>query len=152
MGHPDKFEQLHQDLRTRSNEEHPSYAANYKFVEVEKAKQLLAEAGYKDGEGFPTLKLYNSGKESQALRVGLEIQKELRTSLNINVEIVSVSFAEKIAAEAKGEAHMSIAAWLSDFPTPDNFLSIAYGATVPSSMEESSYPNASRYTNKEFDK
>jgi peptide/nickel transport system substrate-binding protein len=119
---------------------------------VEKAKQLLAEAGYKNGEGFPTLKLYNAGKESQALRVGLEIQKEFRTSLNINVEIVSVSFAEKIAAEAKGEAHMSIAAWLADFPTPDNFLSIAYGATVPSSIEESSYPNASRYTNKEFDK
>ncbi|MCB9500276.1 MAG: ABC transporter substrate-binding protein, partial [Erysipelotrichaceae bacterium] len=41
---------------------------------IEKAQQLLAEAGYKNGEGFPTLKLYNSGKESQALRVGLEIQ------------------------------------------------------------------------------
>lgn len=119
---------------------------------IEKAQQLLAEAGYKNGEGFPTLKLYNSGKESQALRVGLEIQKEFRTSLNINVEIVSVSFAEKLEAENKGQAHMSIAAWLSDYPTPDNFLSIAYGATVPSSMQESSYPNASRYINKEFDK
>tara|TARA_R110001592_G_scaffold106824_2_gene299434 strand:- start:5851 stop:7599 length:1749 start_codon:yes stop_codon:yes gene_type:complete len=119
---------------------------------VEKAKQLLTEAGYKNGEGFPTLKLYNSGKESQALRVGLEIQKEFRTSLNINVEIVSVSFAEKMKAEAKGDAHMSVAAWLADFPTPDNFLSITYGATVPSSMEESSFPNGSRYVNKEFDK
>ena len=119
---------------------------------VEKAKQLLADAGYKNGEGFPTLKLYNSGKESQALRVGLEIQKEFRTSLNINVEIVSVSFAEKMQAEANGEAHMSIAAWLADFPTPDNFLSITYGATVPSSMEENSFPNGSRYINKEFDK
>ncbi len=118
---------------------------------VEKAKQLLSEAGFANGENFPTLKLFNSG-ENQSLRVALEIQKELRAALNINIEIVSVDFGEKLKAESEGRADMSIAAWLADYPTPDNFLSITYGAFVPSSLTESSYPNSSRYVNKEYDK
>jgi len=117
----------------------------------DKAKQLLAESGYKNGEGFPTLKLFNSG-ENQSLRVALEIQKELRSALNINIEIASVSFGEKLKAESEGRVHMSVAAWLADYPSPDNFLTITYGATVPKSLEEVSYPNSSRYVSKEFDK
>lgn len=118
---------------------------------VEKAKQLLSEAGFANGENFPTLKLFNSG-ENQSLRVALEIQKELRAALNINIEIVSVDFGEKLKAESEGRADLSIAAWLADYPTPDNFLSITYGSFVPSSLTESSYPNSSRYVNKEYDK
>ena len=135
----------------------PPAIKNYDYESVigleynqEKAKQLLAEAGYKNGDGFPILKLYNSG-ENQSLRVALEIQKELRAVLNINIEIVSVSFGEKLKAESNGSIDMSIAAWLADYPTPDNFLTITYGATVPKSLEETSYPNSSRYVNKEFD-
>ena len=76
----------------------------------------------------------------------------MRAALNINIEIVSVDFGEKLKAESEGRADMSIAAWLADYPTPDNFLSISYGGFVPSSLTESSYPNSSRYVNKEYDK
>lgn len=118
---------------------------------VEKAKQLLSEAGFTNGENFPTLKLFNSG-ENQTLRVALEIQKELRSDLNINLEIVSVSFGDLLKAASEGRSDMSIGAWLADYPTPDNFLTITYGASVPKSLDENSYPNSSRYVNKEFDK
>lgn len=118
---------------------------------VDKAKKLLAEAGYKNGDGLPLIKFYIGGDENQLLRVALEIQKQLLTELNINTEIVTVTFAEKLALDQMGQGSMGISAWLADFPTVDNFLNIGYGGYVPASLEISSFPNSSRFQNSEFD-
>lgn len=118
---------------------------------IEKAKKVLAESGYKNGEGLPLIKFYVSGNDNQYLRVALEIQKELLTELNVNTEIVSVSFAEKLEMEKTGQGSMAISAWLADYPTPDNFLNIGYGGNVPSLLTEPSFINSSRFTNKDFD-
>jgi peptide/nickel transport system substrate-binding protein len=42
-------------------------------------------------------------------------------------------------------------AWIADFPSPENFLMICYGANVPESSKEPSYPNTMRYVNPTFD-
>ena len=44
------------------------------------------------------------------------------------------------------------AAWIADFPSPENFLWILYGATVPADLSLPSYPNTPRYKSAEFDK
>ncbi len=118
---------------------------------IEKAKKTLAEAGYKNGEGLPLIKFYISGNDNQNLRVALEIQKQLLTELNINTEIVTVSFAEKLEMDKTGHGSMGISAWLADYPTPDNFLNIGYGGYVPELLTEPSFPNSARFSNKEFD-
>ena len=118
---------------------------------VDKAKRVLAEAGYKDGKGLPLIKFYISGNDNQNLRVALEIQKQLLTELNVNTEIVTVTFAEKLERDKTGHGSMGISAWLADYPTPDNFLNIGYGGYVPASLSDPSFPNSARFNNNEFD-
>lgn len=118
---------------------------------IDKAKKMLADAGFKNGEGLPLIKFYISGNENQTLRVALEIQKQLLTEINVNTEIVTVTFAEKLALDKMAHGSMGISAWLADYPTPDNFLNIGYGGYVPSSLTEPSFPNASRFVNSEYD-
>lgn len=118
---------------------------------IEKAKKMLADAGYKNGEGLPIIKFYISGNDNQMLRVALEIQKQLLTQINVNTEIITVTFAEKLALYSSGEGSMGLSAWLTDYPTPDNFLNIGYGGYIPLKSNEPSFPNTSRFYNKDFD-
>ncbi len=136
----------------------PSAIKNYDFssvvgqeYDVNKAKKLLAEAGYPNGKGFPTLK-FATGQGNTSIRVGLEIQKQLMRNLNINVEISSLQLIDIMEMNSRSELNMSLNGWLGEFPDPLTFLSLFYGANLPSSNEENSYPNESRYRNAEFDK
>ena len=42
-------------------------------------------------------------------------------------------------------------AWVADFPSPESFLSLFLGDCVPADIEESSFPNTSRYQNSTYD-
>jgi len=118
---------------------------------IEKAKEMLASAGYKDGEKFPPI-ILASGKGNTSLRVAFEIQKQLAANLNINVEISSVTLAEKNTMNAKSECHLSLNGWLAEYPDPTSFLSLYYGKNLPVANDVSSYPNESRYNNSAFNK
>ena len=112
----------------------------------------MASAGYKDGANFPTL-ILACGKGNTSLRVAFEIQKQLATNLNVNVEISSVTLVEKTTMIAKSECHMSLNGWLAEYPDPTSFLSKFYGKNIASDNITSSYhPNEARYKNAEFDK
>ena len=136
----------------------PSAIKNYDFASVvghehsiTKAKELLASAGYPEGKGFPTI-IFAAGKGNISLRVALEIQKQLLANLNINLEISSLSLKERTEMESKSQSNMTLSTWLGEIPDPVTFLSLFYGADVPSSNEESSFPNVSRYQSPKFDK
>jgi oligopeptide transport system substrate-binding protein len=136
----------------------PPAIKNYDFASVvgqehsiTKAKELLASAGYPNGKGFPIL-IFATGKGNNSLRVALEVQKQLLASLNINLEISSLSLKEITKMNNKSQINLSLSGWLGEFPDPIAFLSLFYGVDVPNSHEEPSYPNASRYKNDKFDK
>jgi len=119
-------------------------------IDVDKARQLLADAGYPDGKGFPKVVLeYNRGSRNE--KVALEMQKQLQNNLNINLEISVVSLAQKIERSQNGKLEFFRSGWIADFPSPENFLMLLYGKNVPETLDEPSYPNTSRYVNPEFD-
>jgi oligopeptide transport system substrate-binding protein len=135
----------------------PSAIKGYDFSSVVglefnlvKAKALLAEEGYPEGKGFPTITLA-SLKRNKSTRVSLEIQKQLLANLNINVELSSLTLKDMTEMNGKSELNMSLGGWLGEFPDPVSFLSLFYGGDVPSSPLEMSYPNEARYKNKTFD-
>lgn len=117
----------------------------------EKAKKLLAEAGYPNGKGFPSLKLVLNSGGSKNTNVALEIQKQLRDVLGINIDLEIVPFSEMLENSRMGRGDMFRLAWIADFPSAENFLMLAYGKTVPKTLNEPSWPNVSRFVNAKFD-
>lgn len=111
----------------------------------EKARKLLAEAGYPNGNGFPELEIYvNAIKGSKIDQMMEGVVEQLKSELNINVKIKLCDYAEREAAIASGKALIWRAGWIADYPDPVSFLGLIYG----NGMQE----NAFHFSDPTFDK
>jgi len=116
------------------------------------ANRLFYETGYKDKKVFPAVKVVLNSGGAKHTKVALEIQKQLMEVLGVRVDFEVKSLAQKLEDAKYARADLIRSGWLADFPNPENFLSIFYGASVPSDLNKPSYPNTTRYKNPEFDK
>jgi ABC-type transport system substrate-binding protein len=115
-----------------------------------KARELLAEAGYPDGEGFPAINLkFNLGTIHSA--VADEFAKQMRKTLKINVNLDGMPFQNKLEDQMSAKGDIFRTSWYADYYSPESFLINAYGGTVPKDPSQPSMMNHSRYTNKKFD-
>lgn len=116
----------------------------------EKARRLLKEAGYPNGEGFGTVTLrYNIDDVHSA--IADEFSKQIFNTLGITVNIDGSNF-EKLsedATTAKGDIFRM--GWSADYPSPETFLANFYGGTVPEDIHQRSNTNQSRYVNPVYD-
>lgn len=135
----------------------PSFP-NYKSEDVkgftfkpELARKLLAEAGYPNGQGFPTdfALLLNSGGDRN-IEVAQAIQRMLSENLNLSIRLNVLPFPQKLEQENKGSAQFWKSGWVADYPDPQSFLDIFYGKLVPDSGGLSPV-NSGRYISAEFD-
>lgn len=116
----------------------------------EKARALLAEAGYPDGKNFPAITLqYNAGG-GRNTQVAEAVQAMLKENLNITLELKQIEWARHIDEIDKGAAPFFRLGWVADYPDPETFLNLLYGKIVPESGI--SPINATRYQNAEFDR
>jgi len=109
--------------------------------DVAKAKQLLAEAGFPNGNGLPVITLLTVPAYTDiASYVANELQQ---IGISIQVEVVQKSLL--LEQTAKSEALFFRGSWIADYPDAENYLSVFYS-------KNPAPPNYTRYNNPAFDK
>ncbi|WP_099159922.1 ABC transporter substrate-binding protein [Virgibacillus ndiopensis] len=90
--------------------------------DVEKAKALLAEAGYADGFDITLYTFANPRPYMPQPKVTAQAIQEMLKEVNINVEIIENDWDTHLSVTENGEHDMAFLGWTGDNGDPDNFL------------------------------
>lgn len=113
------------------------YAAN-----CEKARELLKEAGYEGGAGFPVVEyLYNTSDGHKA--IGEALQNMWETELGVSVSLQNQDWAVFLQERKQGNFSIARHGWIADYNDPMTFIDmwLTGGGN-----------NDAQYENAEFDK
>lgn len=117
----------------------------------DKAKYHLSKAGFPNGKNFPELTLQLNSGGTRNLQIAEVLQKMLKDNLNINVKLNVMPMAQHYENVETGKCIFWRAGWVADYPDPENFLTLFYGAHVPPKLEDRAYLNSYRYKSTVFD-
>lgn len=112
-----------------------TYGAN-----LEEAKQLLADAGYPNGEGFPTIE-YSTNDAGYHTPVAEYVQQAWG-ELGITVNINKVEWASFTPMRRAGDYDVSRNGWVMDYNDPSNMIEL---------FTTTNGNNDGKYSNPEFD-
>ncbi len=122
----------------------------YKTHNMERAKELLARAGYPGGIDEKTGKqlelTYDIGAESPRAREAATFDMRCFEQLGIKMKLQVNTFSQYLERTHKGTFQMTSGGWAADYPDPENFLQLLYGPNAPPN------PNSSAFTNPEYDR
>ena len=107
---------------------------------LEEAKSLLAEAGYPDGEGFPTI-TYSANDAGYHVPVAEYVQQAWG-DLGITVNIDKVEWSSFLPLRRAGDYDVSRNGWSMDYNDPSNMLEL---------FTTNNGNNDGKYANPEFD-
>ncbi|MBU5266566.1 ABC transporter substrate-binding protein [Virgibacillus proomii] len=90
--------------------------------DVEAAKKLLAEAGYKDGFKLTLYTFANPRPYMPQPKVSAQAIQEMLAEVSIDVEIIENDWDTHLNITENGEHDMAFLGWTGDNGDPDNFL------------------------------
>ena len=111
-------------MTDRSTGEYFVDGAEQPFEEnVERARELLAEAGYPNGEGFPTL-TYSYPTLEMDSDTAQVIQQQLKETLNIDIQLNPQELQANYSTRHAGDFELCRMNWTADFADPYTYLSM----------------------------
>jgi ABC-type transport system substrate-binding protein len=133
------------------------YDANYKNpfrqYDVARARQMLAEAGYKNGIDPATkarLKLsFDTSATTASASLPLEFLAEAWRQIGLDVEINATTYNQFQDKVRRGAYQIFIWGWGADFPDPENFFFLL---ECRNARSKSGGPNTADFCNPEFDR
>lgn len=117
----------------------------------ERARELLAEAGFPEGRGLPTVFLQVNNNGLGYLKVVDHVLDMLERNLGARVVATVLPSDQHYGRIEHGKAGFWRAGWVADHPDPENFLSLFHGRNAPSSASEPTYLNTTRYKDAVYD-
>ena len=118
--------------------------------DLEKARKLLAEAGYPGGidpkTGRRLVLTLSIGRANQESREAGELAAAFYEKIGVRLELDFKTWTAFVSAVNEGRVQMFRMGWVGDYPDAQNFLQLFYSKNV------SPGPNHACYANPEFDR
>jgi len=111
-------------------------------ADIVKAKELLAKAGYPDGQGFPTIE-YMTNDQLFHKPLAEYLQSCWKEALGITMDIKIVEWSTFTPTRRAGDFQIARNGWLLDYDDPSNMLNL---------LKSTSGNNDGKYNNPEVDK
>lgn len=115
-------------------------ALPYSF-DLEKAKALLAEAGFPGGKGLPKLSFDLRGPSVTHRQLGEFIRSNFQ-ELGIDLEIRANSFPEALDKQKHSKFQIILGGWAGDYPDPENYLQLFISRNKAPGVNHSNFSNA----------
>lgn len=109
--------------------------------DVEQAKALLAEAGYKDGE--ITFELAMDSASSSTVQLVYQIIQQSLKAIGIDAKITTYDGSSWSDLRNSGEMDSFIGTWTMDYNDPANIMSTFFGSVANTHLRSINYPDES---------
>ena len=90
---------------------------------INKARKLLADAGYPNGRGFPKLELMFNTDEKHR-QVAIAIQEMWKKALNIHITLANLDWKVFLDRESHLDYQLDRGGWIADYLDATNFLDL----------------------------
>jgi ABC-type oligopeptide transport system substrate-binding subunit/class 3 adenylate cyclase len=86
---------------------------------LQRARQLLTEAGYPSSQGFPVVECVARPDQAD---LGENLQAQWEENLGVKIKWETVEWQAILSRLGEQVPHLLIMGWMADYPDPDNFL------------------------------